>query len=443
MKNINFLSYTKLQYKRFTDNILSFFSVFSLQTIIQVIYPPAMLYTWGVDNFGIWVFISTIPGTLAIFNINASFASRTEISVNFEKKKYNEVNKIFCNSFFLVILNIIIFSVISSSIFFIQDLNIEIFNNLNIENLDKILLLIVFAFYFTIFDNFLFMGITYTGNVSRYNYISLSYEIISKILIPLSGIFFTSLLYPAIILLTISILRSLTLFIIYKNNKKKLSLVIAHYDLKYIKNLFRLSLSYYFHNVSSVIKNNGVLILVGFYFNSSIVGLIATAKTLFYFLPNRFLDIFNSSLYYEYSKFFGQKKNNNLMMIFKTQIKITLIILIFYISCSLLFGRKIYSFWLNNEYDLTFMLLFLIVIESFLFNLYNSIEVMIKAVNKFFKTTMVNLFFSLTTLFITYILFSMDYSYYTYFYISLLSSFITFIFVCYFTYKFYEKIKII
>jgi O-antigen/teichoic acid export membrane protein len=441
MKNINFLNYTKLQYKRFTNNIISFFSVFSFQTIIQIIYPPAMLFAWGVENFGVWVFLSTIPATLAVFNINVSFASRTEMSVNFEKKKYDEVSKIFCNSFFLVLFNMIIFSLISLGIFLTQNFNIEIFSILDVSNLDSILLLIILAFYFTILDNFFFLGITYTGNVAKYNYITLSYEIILKILIPLSGIFFNDLIYPAIILLIINFLKNLTLFVIYKNNKKKLSLIFTNYDFKYIKFLFRLSLSFYFQNVSSIIKNNGILILSGFYFGPSIVGLITTAKTLFYYLPNRFLDILNSSLYYEYSKSFGQKKFDNLILIFKTQIKFTLLVLLFFILCSLMFGREIYGFWLNYEYDLTFMLLFLIVMESFFFNLYNSIEVLIKAVNKFFKTTMISLFFSLTTLLITYILFNMDYSFYFYFYINLLSSLSILIFVCYFTYQFCKKIK--
>ena len=441
MKNINFLNYTKSQYKRFTNNIISFFSVFSFQTIIQIIYPPAMLFAWGVENFGVWVFLSTIPTTLAVFNINVSFASRTEMSVNFEKKKYDEVSKIFCNSFFLVLFNMIIFSLISLGIFLTQDSNIEIFSNLDISNLNSILLLIILAFYFTILDNFFFLGITYTGNVSKYNYITLYYEVILKILIPLSGIFFNDLIYPAIILLIINFLKNLTLFVIYKNNKKKLSLIFTNYDFKYIKFLFRLSLSFYFQNVSSIIKNNGILILSGFYFGPSIVGLITTAKTLFYYLPNRFLDILNSSLYYEYSKSFGQKKFNNLIFILKTQIKFTLLILLFFIVCSLMFGREIYGFWLNHEYDLTFMLLFLIVMESFFFNLYNSIEVLIKAVNKFFKTTMISLFFSLTTLLITYILFNMDYSFYFYFYINLLSSLSILIFVCYFTYQFCKKVK--
>ena len=258
----------------------------------------------------------------------------------------------------------IIFSLISLGIFLTQDSNIEIFSNLDISNLDSILLLIILAFYFTILDNFFFLGITYTGNVSKYNYITLYYEIMLKILIPLSGIFFNDLIYPAIILLIINFLKNLTLFVIYKNNKKKLSLTFTNYDYKYIKFLFRLSLSFYFQNVSSIIKNNGILILSGFYFGPSIVGLITTAKTLFYYLPNRFLDILNSSLYYEYSKSFGQKKFNNLILIFKTQIKFTLLVLLFFIVCSLMFGREIYGFWLNHEYDLTFMLLFLIVIVS-------------------------------------------------------------------------------
>ena len=337
----------------------------------------------------------------------------------------------------------IIFSLLSLIIFLIQDSNFEMFSNIDINYLDTILLLIILAFYFTILDNLFFIGVTYTGNVARYNYITLSYEVMLKILIPLSGIFFNELIYPAIILLFVNFLKNLTLFVIYQNNKKRLSLIFTNYDFKYIKFLFRLSLSFYFQNVSNIIKNNGILILSGFYFGPSIVGLISTTKTLFYFLPNRFLDIFNSSLYYEYSKSFGQKKFNLLILIFKKQIKFTLIVLLFFILCSLIFGKEIYGFWLNYEYDLTFMLLFLIVMESFFFNLYNSTEVLIKAVNKFFKTTMISLFFSLTTLIATYILFNMDYSFYFYFYINLLSSLFIFIFVCYFTYRYFKKIKIV
>ena len=252
----------------------------------------------GVENFGVWLFLSSIPTTLSIFNINVSFASRTEMSVNFEKKKYKEVNKIFCNSFFLVLFNMIIFSLLSLIIFLIQDSNFEMFSNIDINYLDTILLLIILAFYFTILDNLFFIGVTYTGNVARYNYITLSYEVMLKILIPLSGIFFNELIYPAIILLFVNFLKNLTLFVIYQNNKKRLSLIFTNYDFKYIKFLFRLSLSFYFQNVSNIIKNNGILILSGFYLSPSIVGLISTTKTLFYFLPNRFLDIFNSSLYY-------------------------------------------------------------------------------------------------------------------------------------------------
>ena len=30
----------------------------SLSTIIQLIYPPLMIWAWGIDKFGIWIFDS-------------------------------------------------------------------------------------------------------------------------------------------------------------------------------------------------------------------------------------------------------------------------------------------------------------------------------------------------------------------------------------------------
>ena len=50
---------------------------------------------------------------------------------------------------------------------------------------------------------------------------------------------FNELIYPAIILLFVNFLKNLTLFVIYQNNKKRLSLIFTNYDFKYIKFLFR------------------------------------------------------------------------------------------------------------------------------------------------------------------------------------------------------------
>ena len=44
-----------------------------------------MLLFWGIENFGIWIFITAIPSTLAMLNLNFSLAVKIEMSINFTK----------------------------------------------------------------------------------------------------------------------------------------------------------------------------------------------------------------------------------------------------------------------------------------------------------------------------------------------------------------------
>jgi len=142
MDNFNFLNFTKYQYKRFLNNFFSFFSIFSTQTIAQILYPPAMIYAWGVENFGVWIFIISIPSTLAIFNINLSTASRSEMSINHEKNNLFEVNKIFQNALSLVVLNLIIFTIVWITIISFQEMSLKIFDKYDYQTIILLLSLI-------------------------------------------------------------------------------------------------------------------------------------------------------------------------------------------------------------------------------------------------------------------------------------------------------------
>ena len=75
MKKNLFFKFTQIQSKRVNKNLFSLFSNFSVQIFIQISYPPLMLLSWGVENFGIWIFITTIPSTLSILNVNFSHFS--------------------------------------------------------------------------------------------------------------------------------------------------------------------------------------------------------------------------------------------------------------------------------------------------------------------------------------------------------------------------------
>ena len=117
MKKNLFFKFTQTQSKRVKKNFFSLFSNFSTQILVQIIYPPLMLLFWGIENFGIWIFITAIPSTLAMLNLNFSLAARIEMSINDAKNKKNLVNEIFHNGFGLILMNMVIFTIVWLSLF--------------------------------------------------------------------------------------------------------------------------------------------------------------------------------------------------------------------------------------------------------------------------------------------------------------------------------------
>ena len=79
IKNIN----------RIKRNIYSGISMEALKVFTQFFFPPLMILIWGIDNFGIWVFILSIPNIILIFNLNFNDASVNEMTILNVKKKFN------------------------------------------------------------------------------------------------------------------------------------------------------------------------------------------------------------------------------------------------------------------------------------------------------------------------------------------------------------------
>ena len=94
------LNSSKIQNTRVLKNLTSQVSLNVSSSIVQILFPPLMIIFYGLENFGIWIFLTAIPSALSIFNFNINFAAKTEMSLYFNQNKNNEVQKVFINSFF-------------------------------------------------------------------------------------------------------------------------------------------------------------------------------------------------------------------------------------------------------------------------------------------------------------------------------------------------------
>ena len=74
-KNILF-KFSSSQFSRIKKNFNSLFLNFSVQIIIQIIYLSLMLFFLDTENFGIWIFVTTILSTLYVLNIDFTYAAK-------------------------------------------------------------------------------------------------------------------------------------------------------------------------------------------------------------------------------------------------------------------------------------------------------------------------------------------------------------------------------
>ena len=197
-----FFVFTENKNIRLKKNISAQFGLTSTQTLIQFFFPPLMIIFWGIENFGVWVLVTSIPATLNFFSIDFSHAARQEMTIFYSKKKFNKVNEIFQNNLLLTILNIIFFTIIIFLVYFLLGLEkFSALKNVPLKELNIILIFIFLSLYIDIFNSILISGISYLGKLYLPTLVSSSHELISKLSIVFVGIIYDSLIYAAFVYL--------------------------------------------------------------------------------------------------------------------------------------------------------------------------------------------------------------------------------------------------
>ena len=108
----NFFIFSKNQVERIKKNLFAKLTSESLQIFTQVLYPPLMILFWGVDKFGVWIFLISLTSIFTMFNLNFTEASLQEMSIYSQQKKFNKLNEIFQNTLGLIFVNLLLLTTI-------------------------------------------------------------------------------------------------------------------------------------------------------------------------------------------------------------------------------------------------------------------------------------------------------------------------------------------
>ena len=437
-----FFIFSDNQKQRLKKNISSQFGLVSAQVLIQFLFPPLMIVFWGVENFGIWILVTSIPATLNSLNINFSYAAQQEMTIFHTKNKFNKVNEIFQNNLLLTILNIIFFTIIIFLVYFFFSLEMfSAFKNMPLKELNIIFILIFLAFYLDVFNSILSSGISYLGKLYIPTLIAGSYELILKLSIIFVGIIYDSLIYAAFVYLIVNVIKTIIYFYFFIINNKILKFSFNLLSIKVSKRLFKLSIAPQLDNITHTLKNSGQIFLFGLFFNPQIIAYVSTCKTLFYHLPVRVISIFNLVSYYEYAKLFASKKYLELENYHKKHTLFILMLLIILLVGSVGLGKTIYNFWLSNQFNLTYTLLLVIILDSVFIVLKGTINITMKSINRFLKISIIEFCLISFSMFLSFYLLNLGYSFITHFLIILVQTFIVLIITTLIILKFYKSLK--
>jgi len=398
---VNFFKYNS----RLKQNISYQSLGFIVKIITQLFYPVLMIITWGADTFGVWIIISTIVATIYGINFNFAEVARLEMTTAFTNKKNEKLNKLYSTTYYVQSINIIIFTILIFIItIFFLDLTKFKNESLNLSSLQYSYIFIVIAYYLELITYYFYPSLNYKGYTKIWVNQNSLYQVYSKILI-LTAFFLKDFLYLGLLFLLSNLIRLVLIYYFHNKYKQNLNFNKKYFDKILVKELLLKSLSYSLEKLNYLIRQNGLILIIGKFFSPTVVTLVNTARTLFYFLPINFFDVLIHASIIEFSKLKRKNLVKNILILHNKFLYIITIMALIYLVISNLFGKFIYELWIDDvSININHFLILFISVDAVIISFLNLLTSPFKSFNNFLFLSKIDFIFTVCSLFIALVL---------------------------------------
>lgn len=314
----------------------------------QLVSVPIFLNAWGVELYGEWIILNTLNSILQTTDLGLTTATSNLLTIEFLKKNYSKCNSLITNNiFFLGIVFSLTFAVIVLINFLLplsDILNLKILNSQQIFFVTNLIVLQIFFGMLTNSFSSIFIATNkYDRGVNIDNLIRLC-EYIGIIL----SLYFEK--GPISILLTIILIKIIGLIIkVYRARSYfPFKIGVGNIDFVILRPLIVPSLNFVIFPIANSISQQGTIIIIGRYFNSSLVVLYNTTKTLVS-LCRTVIDIITRSYWPQILHLYGLKNISALQKTHSNMFKLTLGVILISTLILIPLGENIYSIWLGSD----------------------------------------------------------------------------------------------
>lgn len=338
-----------------------------LGAVFTIFITPLALNNLGRDNYGIWLLIFNMVGYLylADFGITNSI-SRLYSKYNIMNDEIKMGNLIFLSLFFILIINLFIFS---CAIVFYENI-LEFFNITSASNKIFSFIFIV-AIIETIIQMFLRVNIGILQGIHKFNitYRVDSFHIILKLVLVLILI---NVNYFNIITFTLvySLSRIFANLLTFIYLKEQLKLIKINFDIDLLKEMFGIGFSSIIISASALMYNNLPTVIYGKLFSIDNIIIYAIPISIMLFI-SKFVNIIFVFAVPRVSELKTLNDYNSIYNISLYGVNISLFINFILIVFCILFGLDIFKIWLGTEQlkdlELTMMYIILVHLVIYIF----------------------------------------------------------------------------
>ena len=409
-------------FTRIKNNLLSHVFKLSSETVIQIFLPFFLISSWGADLFGKWIILNASSIIVCLFLFKFSHAIQQKMTSKLVENKIKELNILNLNNNLLIALNISFFLIIfliSSVLITLNELKLfNIFGKGFDENNFVLIILTASSVLKYFISSYYHTRFNFRGELSYPVYIRNLLNLFLKFSIIIFSFFTKDLVLISFLFIFFDFIE----LIIFNINTKKQNNLIHQNKLiskKKIKEIIYKSVPNNIEIFNSNLHAQLIIFILGTIFSNSVIALIATAKTLFYYFPYKIFNTFNTVFYFEIAKLFYAKNYLKLKKIINFQILSVIIYLSLFIFFSVILGKYIYKIWIP-DINISIKLIILLIISSSLIIFTELLRTFSKSINNYLRNSVIEFFLSIfcISLSFLFIINFKDYLIYFYFLIA-------------------------
>lgn len=354
----------------------------AINAIIQIAGIPLLLKYWGVNYYGEWLILFTIPSYIGMSDMGLGSSTTSELSILIQAGEEAEAREILRNTFwFILLIGGLPFLILALSVFTLPWYDWLNFAAIVEGDFKVTFILLILYIYLALFLT-LPLGYYRVRKIyHRERYISSFFRVLEFLLIVAAVMAGSKIVIVALIYLLVRMLQFTFVLFDLTLKFREFRLLPFGFNFKKISYLLKPGLSAMTIYLGQNLMTQGLVSIIGIALGSAQVVLFSTTRTLIN-MVKQVVGIINLSITSEFSYSFGARDFPLLRKLFRITNRVNAIIAFGMLTLLYFFGHWIFKVWTGGKVEIIEPFFLLFLVGTLFSSVWNVRLVLLVATNK-------------------------------------------------------------